>query len=179
MSSYAIGPIDPIQLTILQTRLSNGQEISLLLPVHLPLSLSTDPLFKDGYETGYLYSDAEEEWTVPQMVNHIYGSIRHELYEDWNEKGCTWVTGFLLGLLTSLAETRRTLALVGLAHICFLFTCLPFGAWPPFPYENLVHMEGLHRDALDAYRARVRKSREQGMSFYEAQRAALGGGLSL
>ncbi len=66
-SSYAIGPIDPAQLVTLQVHLSNGQDLSLLIPVHLPSSLLTHPVFKNGSEWGYLQGDPEEEeWTVPR-----------------------------------------------------------------------------------------------------------------
>ena len=174
VSSYAIGPVDSMQFTPLQAHLSTGEEYSLLVPVHLPPSILTHPMFKDGYEWGYTESvPEEEEWTVPKLVNEIYHSLAELCYEDKLDL-CPWTLGFLLGELASVAETDRTLALTGLAHYCFLLPFFPLDdgqSW--LPYRFLLRARSLHNRALRTYRARVRTWREQGMSFSEAQRLAL------
>lgn len=176
-SSYAIGPIDPTHLTTLQAYLSNGLDISLLVPAHLLPILLSDAEFKDGYEYGYFGGDAEEEWTVAQVVNHIYVNLYKELVGVRSPNVYNWVVGLLLGSLADLAERKRTLALVGMAHLCFLLACVPLDAWLSDNSQRLVQqMDALHHSALRAYRARVRLSREQGMSFSEAQLFALARG---
>ena len=176
-SSYAIGPIDPTHLLTLQARLSDGQDIPLLVPAHLPLSLLSDPQFKDGYEWGCLWADIEEGWTIPHMVNHIYHTLRTELSGECSLSTSAWAVGFLLGNLAGLAKTERTLALVGIAHLRFLLACVSFDAWLSESSHCLIQkMEALHHAAIRAYRARVRLYRGQGMSFSEAQLFALAGG---
>lgn len=172
-SSYAIGPVDPVQFTPLQAHLSTGEEYSLLVPVHLPPAILTHAMFKDGYEWGYTESDPEEEWTVPKLVNEVYHLLAELCYKDEPDL-CPWTLGFLLGELASVAETDRTLALTGLAHYCFLLPFLPLDdAQPWLPYRFLLRAGALHNHALRTYRARVRVYREQGTSFAEAQRLAL------
>src|SRR6266567_7445457 len=127
-SSYAIGPIDPMQVTSLQAHLSSGEEYSLLVPVQLPASILTDPMFQEGYEWGYLDGELEAEWSVPHLVNWTYNTLSQELWDEraWEALGLhlpAWIVGWVLGDLARLAGTERTLALVGLAHLCFL---LPF-----------------------------------------------------
>src|SRR5713226_1753662 len=138
-SSYAIGPIDPAQFTTLSAHLATGEEYALLVPIHLPLALFLDAMFKDGYECGYLYGELDEGWTIPRIVNWTYYTIQDELYEEeaWEELGLhlpAWVVGWVIGDLAGLAETERTLALVGLAHLCFLLPFLALDAdapcWP-------------------------------------------------
>ncbi len=49
-SSYAIGPLDPAQVTPWPVQLSTGENCSLLVPVHLSAPILTHPQFQDGYE---------------------------------------------------------------------------------------------------------------------------------
>jgi len=135
-SSYAIGPVDPAQITTLQAHLSTGEKYSLLVPLHLPLALLSDPMFKEGYESGYLEGELDEEQMVPRIVNWTYYTIQDELYEEeaWEELGLhlpAWIVGWVLGSLASLAEVERTLALVGLAHLFFLLPFLALDADAP------------------------------------------------
>jgi len=168
----------------LHAPLSDGQEVFLLVPTHLPLSVLNDPAFQDGYERNY-YSEEEaeeEEWTVSQLVNQIYSNLRGDLcgklgslFGEVAPDFGPWEVGWLLRDLTRLAETDWTLALVGIAHLCFLLSFLPQdppSSWPP---AGLLRARGPHNDALKDYRARVRDYREQGKSFDEAQRLALAG----
>jgi hypothetical protein len=175
--SYMIGPLDPAQFTILQAHLETGEEYSLLVPIHLPLALFIDPLFKDGYECGYLEGDVTEEWSVPRLVNWTYNSFNEEFYSElaWDELGLhlpAWTVGWILGSLAQLAETDCILALVGLAHLCFLLPLLTLDStyWPPC---NLRRADFLHRLALRSYREQVRIYREQDKSFADAQLLAL------
>jgi hypothetical protein len=183
--SYAIGPIDPAQIITLHLHLSDGDECSLLIPVHLPRLILDDPAFRDGYEWNYLTEEEGEdkEWTgsVMQVVNHIYRSLADpRLYRNIDTGEVEpdflpWETGWLLRDLTRLAEMDRTLAYVGVAHLCFLLALFT-QACPSFLlYRNASYRaDSLHTRAVKAYRARVRTYREQGKSFQEAQRLALG-----
>ena len=177
ISSYTIGPIDPTHLLTLTARLSDGQDIPLLVPAHLPLSLLSDLQFKDGYEWGRFRADIEEGWTIPHMVNHIYHTLRAELCGECTLSTSAWAVGFLLGNLIGLAKTERTLALVGIAHLRFLLACISLDIWLSDRFHRLIQqMDSLHITAIRAYRARVRLSRAQGISFSEAQFLALAGG---
>ena len=110
-------------------------------------------------------------------MNWTYNTLNEDLYDEqaWDELGLhlpAWMVGWVLGNLAWLAQTERTLALVGLAHLCFLLPFLTLDApfWPPC---SLRRADFLHREALCAYRKQVRAYREQGRSFVEAQRLAL------
>jgi hypothetical protein len=183
--SYVIGPIDPAQIITMHVQLSTGDECSLLLPVHLPRPILDDPAFRDGYEYNYLTeeesSEEEEDWltSVTRLVNHIYSSLTNTRFYRDLETGevvsdfLPWQVGWLLRDLTHLAETDRTLAYVGIGHLCFLLPLLmqdrPVN-WPRYePYRADI----LHDRAVKAYRARVRFYREQGKNYDEAQRLAL------
>jgi hypothetical protein len=175
--SYAIGPLDPAQVRILPVRLSSGEACTLLLPLNVSPSFLHDQQFAEGYEAGYLSPETEEAWSIPQLVNWTYHFIQRELHseEAWNDFGLhlpAWVVGCVLGDLAGLAETERTLALVGVAHLSFLLPFLTFDSpfWPPV---NLYRADFPHRVALRTYRTRVRSYREQGKSFAEAQQLAL------
>jgi hypothetical protein len=182
--SYVIGPIDPAQIIAMHVHLSTGDECALLLPVHLPRPILDDPAFRDGYECNYLSEeegDEQEDWMtcVTRLVNHIYSSLTDarfyrdivtgEIVSDF----LPWQVGWLLRDLTRLAETDRTLAHVGIGHLCFLLPLLmqdrPVN-WPRYePYRADI----LHTRTVKAYRARVRFYREQGKNYNEAQRLAL------
>ena len=135
-----------------------------------------DPAFRDGYEYNYLTEeegDEEEDWTasVTRLVNHIYSSLTDtRLYCNFDSSEIVsdflpWQVGWLLRDLTRVAETDRTLAYVGIGHLCFLLPLLTQDRpvnWPRYePYHACI----LHDRAVKAYRARVRVYREQGKSF--------------
>jgi hypothetical protein len=116
---------------------------------------------------------------MPRLVNWTYSSLYDDLWEKqaWEDYGphlAAWIVGWLLGDLAQLAERERTLALVGIAHLCFLlpFLSLDTLCWPPY---SLSRASFPHAEALRAYRKGVRTYREQGKSFAEAQRLALAG----
>ncbi|MBV9689893.1 MAG: hypothetical protein JO202_09300 [Ktedonobacteraceae bacterium] len=172
--SYAIGPINPTQITTLHAHLSTGDECSLFIPTQIPSSMLTHPVFKEGYEWGYLESHAEEEeWSVPKLVNELYQNLADLWRSKQDPDFYPWTLGFLLGELANIVEWDKPLALTGLAHFCFLlplFTQEHPVDWPRYePY----HPAYLHDHAVKAYRARVRCYREQGKSYDEAQRLAL------
>ncbi len=178
-SSYSIGPIDPMQITPVRVHLVTGEECSLLVPVQLPPSFLTDPACKQGYEWGYLDGELEAEWSVARVVNWTYYTLDDELSDAqaWETLGLhlpAWIVGWVLGDLARLAGTERTLALVGLAHLCFLLPFLSFSLdaplWSPC---GLSRARFPHREMVRAYRQRVRTYREQGKSFAQAQRLAL------
>jgi hypothetical protein len=166
-----------VQTIPLHAQLSTGEECFLLVPVHLPPSILTHPVFKEGYEWGYLESNPEEEqWTVPEFMNDIYHQLA-ELRPENESDFYPWTLGFLLGELASVAERNKTLALTGLAHFCFLLPLLTQDRPPSWHSVEPHHAGILHRRAMKAYRARVRVYREQGASFPEAQRLALAGSI--
>ncbi len=182
--SYIISPIDPAQIITMHAHLSTGDECSLLLPAHLPCSILNDPAFRDGYEYNFLSEeegDEEEEWTtgVTRLVNHIYSSLTDtrfyrnfatgEIVSDF----LPWQVGWLLRDLTRLAETDRTLASVGIGHLCFLLPLLMQDRPVNWPCYEPYRADILHICAIKAYRARVRFYREQGKNYDEAQQLAL------
>jgi hypothetical protein len=181
-SSYAIGPIDPSHLVAMHAHCSNGEECPLLVPKALPLWILTHPEFRDGYEQNYFTEEGEDDkerkQTVPHMVNLIYSKLCGEGFADLASGKVdpdfgVWEIGYLLRDFTRLVDTDQTLALTGMAHLCFLLSFLPSkqpGRWPP---AGLVHARGPHNDTVKAYRARVRIYREQGKSYDEAQHLAL------
>ena len=75
--------------------------------------------------------------------------------------------------LTRLAETDRTLASVGIGHLCFLLPLLTQNRPVNWARSEPCHADILHTRAVKAYRARVHFYREQGKSYDEAQRLAL------
>jgi hypothetical protein len=182
--SYVIGPINPVQIITMHAQLSTGDECSLLLPVHLPRPILDDPAFRDGYEYNYLTEeegDEGEDWTtsVTRLVNHIYSSLTDtRLYRNFDTGEVTpdflpWQVGWLLRDLTRLAETDRTLAYVGIGHLCFLLPLLTQNRPVNWPRCEPFHADTLHMRAVKAYRACVRFYREQGKSYDEAQQLAL------
>ncbi len=184
--SYAIGPIDAAQIVTKHVHLSDGEAFTQLIPTHLPLSILNDPAFRDGYEWNIASEeegDEEEEWTtiVTRLVNHVYTSLTDtRLYRDLDTGKVRpdflpWQVGWLLRDLTRLAETDRTLALVGIAHLCFLLPLLTQERPSDWPRYEPYHARILHDRAVKAYRARMRTYREQGKSYDEAQRCALVG----
>ncbi len=182
--SYAIGPIDPAQLTTMHAHLSDGEECTLLMPSRLPSSILNDPAFGDGYEWNYATEEEggeEEEWTtiVTRLVNHVYTSLTDDRFYRDLDTGkvrpdfLLRQVGWLLRVVTRLAETDRTLALVGIAHLCFLLPLLTQERPSDWPRYEPYHARILHDRAVKAYRGRIRGYREQGKSFDEAQRLAL------
>ncbi len=182
--SYVIGPVNPAQIITMHAHLSTDDECSLLIPIHLPRPILDDPAFRDGYEYNYLSEeerDEEEEWTslVTRLVNHVYSSLTDtHLYRDFDTGEVVsdflpWQVGWLLRDLTRLVETDRTLAYVGIGHLCFLLPLLTQDRPMNWPRYEPYHAGILHTHAVKAYRARVRFYREQGKSYDEAQRLAL------
>ncbi len=180
--SYAIGPIDAVQIVIMHVHLSDGEAFTQLIPTHLPLSILNDPAFRDGYEWNFASEEErgeEEDWTSigTRLVNHIYTSLTDtSFYRDSGEVRpdfLPWQVGWLLRDLTRLAETDRTFAYVGIAHLCFLLPLLTQERPSDWPRYEPYHARILHDRAVKAYRAHVRLYREQGKCFDEAQRLAL------
>ncbi len=80
--------------------------------------------------------------------------------------------GFLLGSLMILAEEDRQLALVGMAHVCFLVSLVPGRAHTGF--KRMLSEAGVVHDVVvRVYRASVRVLKEQGVCVSEARRLAL------
>jgi hypothetical protein len=181
-SSYVISPLDPSHLIAMHVSCSNGEECPLLVPKSLPLWVLTHPEFRDGCERNFFTEEGEDDkqWkqTIPHMVNLIYSKLCGEGFADLasgevDPNFGAWEIGYLLRDFTRLAATNQTLALTGMAHLCFLLSFLPSkqpGYWPP---AGLVRARWFHNDTVKAYRERVRVHREQSKSYEEAQRLAL------
>jgi hypothetical protein len=109
------------------------------------------------------------------MVNHICVTLYAELLSEWTPDMYAWTIGFLLEDLMQLAETERTLALVEIAHLCFLLSCIPHDTLPCDRRRRLMGMHSMHDQTIWDYRARVRLYRGEGKCFQDAQRLALVG----
>ncbi|MGB8345599.1 MAG: hypothetical protein WCD86_12000 [Ktedonobacteraceae bacterium] len=166
-SLYVVGPIDPTMFIPVRVRLSSGETIACSIPPSIPLAVLTHPFFQEGCEWGYSETDLEEEaYTFPKLLNEVFGML-DELRFIEESDFCPWTLGFVLGELACLAEQDRILALIGLAHYCFVLSFLSPGSWG-YPFLRLMWMRDPHTQAMKAYRARVRMYREQGKSFAEA-----------
>lgn len=172
--SYTVGPLDQAQVMARQVQLSTGDACMLLVPVTIPSTLFDHPEFQQGYEWGYLEGYTEEDAvTVSKLLNSLYGSLEDLRDRCEDPDMLPWTIGFVLGEIANVAEWDQTLALTGLAHVCFLlsfFTRSRPSDWPRYEPYNAWE---LHRCAVKAYRRRIRTYREQGKSFVEAQRLAL------
>ena len=140
----------------------------MLVPLRLPGSLYEALAFENGAAIGYKYGDGMGETPI-QVVNRVYRDFCDEL-----RRGGTypWIVGYLLGCFTACIEQDRQLALVGMAHVCFLVSRLPDCTSAAF-HRALSQIETFHNAVVRAYRAQVRTLREQGMSSAEAWQSAL------
>ncbi len=137
------------------------------------------------YEYNFLSEEEEDdeegEWTssVTRLVNHIYKSLTDDrCYRDLDtgealQGFLPWQVGWLLRDLTRLAETDRTLACVGIAHLRFVLSLLTQDRPANWPRYEPYHSHILHDHAVRAFRARMHVYREQSKSYDEAQRLAL------
>ncbi len=112
-------------------------------------------------------------------MDHIYSILTDaRLYRDFLTGEIVsdflpWQIGWLLRDLTRLAETDRTLAYVGIGHLCFLLPLLTQERPVNWPRYEPYHADILHTRAVKAYQGRVHFYREQGKSYDEAQQLAL------
>ncbi len=173
VSLYAIGLLDPSRLTTMPASLAEGQEMALLLPAHLPTSVHTHPAFQEGCVWGYTEGVYTDEWSVPRLLNDLYAQLSDLFAEEEDTEDYPWTVGLLLGDLSRLAERDRTLALVGLAHLCFSLCLLKADKPTDWPFRTPLHARVWHNRAVKAYRAQVRVYREQGKNYQQAQRLAL------
>lgn len=185
MFSYVIGPLDATHVVSVQALMSEGGACPLLLLLDVPPSILVTPAFQDGYTYNHLseeeMGEEEEEWktSVTRVVNYIYTTLTDDCcYRDLQTgtampEFLPWQVGWLLRDLTRVAETDRTLAYVGIAHLRFVLFLLTHERPADWPVSEPYDAHLLHRRAIKAYRARVRLYREQGKSYQEAQRLAL------
>lgn len=174
VSSYVIGPIDQAQITTRSVQLSTGDTCTTLLPLSFPSDLPAHFVFQQGHETAYLECELDAKTcTVPKLLNELYDNLADLRFRDKYPGLYPWTLGFVLGELAYIAEWDKTLALTGLAHVCFL---LPFFTQPRplgWPRYEPYHPHYPHDRAIKAYRAKVRMHRKQGRNLAEAQRLAL------
>lgn len=173
---YVVGPLDAAQVTTCSVRLPDSEAISILVPAHLSPSWFTPRAFAEGCEEGATLEDdylhEGEEWSVPALLNLVYRNMM-DLYRYATDPHIgPWTLGFVCSFLTRIAQRDRTLALTGLAHVCYLLSFLS-PAPLPLAYAGLACADSFHMEVLKAYRAQVRLYRNAGKSFAEAQRLAL------
>jgi len=168
-----VGPVDESSVVRVAMRSEGGFDFVLVVPgpADLPASLVHASAFHEGAAIRYDWSEGLDGTPV-QLANTIYRDFRAELHRGGSY---SWVVGFLLGGLAALAEENRQLALVGMAHLCFLVAHVPDRSSPAF-FRLLREVDCLHGAVLRAYRGRVRALKERGMAIEEAWRAALVGG---
>lgn len=170
VASYSLGLLDESTLVEVTMQSEYGPDFGLLVPgfADFPMHLSEQTAFHDGAGAGYYLGEHLGE-TPLQVANTIY-----RIFSDDFEIGdaFTWIVGYLLGCLAVLAQQDRQLALVGMAHLCFLISCIS----EPSSFL-LSHALGLadilHREVLQAYRAQVQVLKAQGFCLEEAWWAAL------
>lgn len=155
---------------------SDGGEFVLFVPTGagFPVALLADPAFFNGCVWGYEQSFLEEDetWTPLQVTNWLFQGLAGKPY-DADEAAYSWYVGFLLGGLSSLAHRDRLLALVGMAHLCFLLVHIPAAVGEAYA-QACSDASCLHNEVLGIYRARVREWKAQGVDTWDAFRLALG-----
>ncbi len=171
-AAYTLGPIDSATLCELQVRFDESHVFQLLTPGpdDLPVSLLADPDFRKGCLFGYGNSEGFASFSPVQLANYLHRDWCANLHAG--DASYAWCAGHTLGLLSGIAEEDRLLALVGIAHFCFLLACVPHRSHPAFD-RMLQEVSFLHNIALRAYRERVRALKAGGMAIEEAWRLAL------
>src|SRR5579875_1843512 len=188
-SSYRLGLIDPATLVPVTIEPCDDgvfldlPSFSLLVPgpsLVLP-SLLADLDFQRGATFGYWSGDLDaelEEYGVASPAK-VANWVAFTFFDDLlREASCAWTVGYLLGSLTCLAETDQTLALVGIAHLCYVLALVPALSLS-VPFGVLHDAQFAHDQVIRAYREQVRVLRAQGMDFVPASRAALAGPFAL
>ena len=123
--------------------------------MQVPRSILNDPAFRDGHEWNVATEDEqdeEKEWItmVTRVVNHIHTCLTEACFcrdVDTSEivwDFLPWQVGWLLRDLTRLAEIDRTLASVGIAHLCFLLPLLMQERPSDWPRYEPSHAHTLH-----------------------------------
>lgn len=170
---YALGPVEEASVTERRLSSSVSGSFCVLVPASRVLSeeLLAHPDFEAGAAFGYGAGFEEESYTPAQLVNALAGNFWRDLYAG---ASYAWAAGFTLGMLSAIAEGDRLLALVGMAHFCFLLSLVP-NVMGDALLRALGHAACLHKLVLGAYRERIRALKSQGASFAEACRLALCG----
>lgn len=178
--SYALGSLDPATITSF-TLSSFGTPAFVLLvpgPDDLPPSLLTDRPFWDGAMVGYETCNWDDEiengpFGVPAaLANWVHHSLVWEISHGGNS---AWAVGYVLGALSSLAETDMPLALVGISSLVFLLRfLLPLPPGAARQRAILGAMSAYDR-MLTVYQKRVWDLKAQGLDLLTASRLALAG----
>lgn len=172
--SYALGPLHTSQVTEQACQLPNGLEYTLLIPQGLPSIVLDNPDFLQDCEFGYSSCDdllpspmALANWIYTLLQDDFHLPNAHEAFHPYPS-----IAAFAVGWLSALAETDRTLALVGLAHLLFLLSYMPATDSLPILQRELGHAWYRQKQALQDYRARVRDLRAQGVELQAAYQQA-------
>ncbi len=171
-ASYALGLIDPFQVGPMLVEADDDLSFKLLVPGALPASMLAHPEFEYGAIDGYGDVRQEMQGTPAGVANWTWQQLREGFADTALPR--PWVMGFILGALSYLAETDRALALVGIAHLFFLFPLVPPLSGSRLS-RALLDADCAHDKAVRAYRARVRDMKAQGLDFAAASLAALAG----
>ena len=176
---YAIGPIASERLAAMTVTLTDGSEEKLLVPDVSLLSsaILADKLFYDGVVSGLESPDMdilEPEYPgIAYRVNRLTRSFTWDLrHADADDDCYAWMVGYLLGSLSSLAQEDNLSARIGIAHLCYLMALVPN---LPMPHVSpfLGDAFGLSAQAVRDYRSAIKTLKANGMTFSQAQHAAL------
>lgn len=173
-SSYELHLLDPERLAQMTVTLTDGTEEKFLLPdgLLLPSAILADPLFRDGVVAGFeVPLDVFDLPSLALLVNRL----TYSFLDDLRLGGCyPWTIGYQLASLSLLAQEDEVAARLGIAHLCFLMSLVPW-----LPVEVLPRYLGnaSHASAcaVRTYRAQVQALKSQGVTFADAERFSLVG----
>lgn len=159
-TSYAPGPLDETSLVEVPMQSISGDDFRLLVPgpAHLPVPLVDADAFREGACAGYAYG---AEWVRMKTAVAVANLVCWSLF--WNishGESYEWTVGLTLGGFALLAEEDRQLALVGIAHLCFLARLVPDCTHRDV--RAIHEARAIHNAAINAYQASVQALREQG-----------------
>jgi hypothetical protein len=179
-SMYAVGPANPDHLAPMTVTLSDGSVERLLVPGPdlLPTGILEDPEFLRGVVLCFeLYQKFDDGVAphgyrdIPHFLNTLYSSFVADLHcapvSDYS-----YAVGYALADLSMLARTNRLYALVGISYLSYLMQLLP-PVHPARLGRFVRDASRLHDQTLKALRARVRECKARGMTYKQAQEAAL------
>ena len=169
---YWLAPLDGSTLVDMSIVPEEGEEFVLWVPqpISARSALVQAAHFQEG--AGYGYYEVQEWGVTPVMVaNRVWQAFSRDLLHGGSYE---WVVGSILGGLTRLMQEDHQLALVGMAHVCWLVSVVPGRMHREF-YQALEEAGEVHTIVMKAYRERVRALKEQGVVVAEAWRLALSG----
>lgn len=170
-ASYALGPVDFDNIAEF-TVVEPGREPFRLLVPALPVALLCDSAFREGAIAGYYCGEDLVPVLPTQVVNSVSVCFVEELLGG---SSYAFTVGFLLSVLSALAEVDRLSACVGIAHLCFLVGLVSFDLSGNALRQAVYDAYFEHTRVVRAYRTRWQECKAQGFSTFEAACQALRG----